>query len=58
MGKTVHALLHGQPLCKFSREMPREWPTGHVWTGVENLENINCPPCKAEAEKLAKDRKG
>ena len=47
----VHALLHGQPLCGFTHNLPKDWPEGHVWTGKEDVQNITCPHCKAEATK-------
>jgi hypothetical protein len=53
-GSMVHALWHGRPLCGFSDRVPRDWPAGHIWTGKDDVNNISCPGCKAEALKLRK----
>ena len=55
--QTVHALLHGQPLCEFSSAVPAEWPAGHVWTQIEDIENINCSFCKQRARELLERNK-
>lgn len=31
-GRTIHRLAGGLPPCGFSREVPGNWPAGHVWT--------------------------
>jgi hypothetical protein len=50
---TVHVLSNGEALCGFYQgEAPREWPEGHVWTGVEDLKNVTCPTCRQKAEEL------
>ena len=45
----VHALLYGLPLCGFSSRTPGNWPEGHMWVGVKDVERISCPRCKEEA---------
>lgn len=35
---TMHVLEGGLPLCGFSNELPRDWPTGHRWTERGQLE--------------------
>lgn len=54
--QTVHALLHGQPLCGFSTDVPASWPHSHVWTDVSDLKNINCSGCKQKAEEMAQPK--
>lgn len=49
--KTVHALLEGLPLCRFSTDVPANWPKGHVSTDPSDETNINCPACCIVAER-------
>jgi hypothetical protein len=46
---TVHALRGGLPLCRFSDDVPRDWPDGHRWTDVADVEHITCAECKRRA---------
>lgn len=46
---TIHALLHGSPLCGFSRDMPFFWPERHFFTQIEDIGNISCPCCNSIA---------
>jgi len=44
----VHALEHGQPLCRFSRDIPVNWPDGHTWISVQDrqhVKNVTCLSC-------------
>jgi len=64
-GIIVHALLAGKTLCQrlppnlLADKMPCDWPEGHLWTYVEDLDNITCEECKNQAVgvKDAKDAK-
>lgn len=47
----VHALLHGLPLCGFTRESAATWPLGHMWT--DELERVSCTVCGKMAKALA-----
>jgi len=44
---TVHILRFGFALCRFSMEVPRDWPDGHAWLSVadrlveEHMQNSN-----------------
>jgi hypothetical protein len=42
----VHVLWKGQALCGFSKEAPKDWPSGHKWTRPSDVLNITCPECK------------
>lgn len=53
--KVVHVLLYGLPLCLFTRDFPRDWPEGHVWTEHTDMDNISCSGCKEKAEKIIKE---
>lgn len=46
---TVHVLRAGQPVCGFSTDFPRDWPTGHYWVSARNLGRVNCEGCLARA---------
>jgi hypothetical protein len=45
----VHALRYGFPLCRFSSDVPRDWPEGHRWTNIDDTEHITCAECKTRA---------
>lgn len=48
----VHILYVGSTLCGMGEGMfPGEWPVGHVWTYLHDLENVTCETCLAEAKK-------
>jgi hypothetical protein len=53
-GITVHVLLSGLPLCRFSIQMPVDWPPGHRWVSLHNPEMANCEGCLV----LVKQMKG
>lgn len=40
----VHFLWYGLPLCRFSTELPRNWPNGHVWSNVRS--ELTCADCR------------
>lgn len=53
--RTVHVLLHGLPLCGFTKDVPRDWPDGHVWIHREHITDPEakkdaCKPCFDKAE--------
>lgn len=43
---TLHILLHGLPLCRFSTAVPAQWPNGHIW--VRTRQEATCDACKRE----------
>ena len=43
---TTHGLVAGWPLCGFTSKVPRDWPSGHNWVPVSDLERITCPGCR------------
>ncbi len=49
--RIVHVLLHGLPLCHFSRKVPGHWPSGHVWASFDayrtGTEKVTCLACLA-----------
>lgn len=47
----VHVLRYGRALCPLSG-IPREWPAGHKWVPIGDLENCTCPACKEVATAL------
>lgn len=48
----VHILQHGNPLCRFRAGVPRDWPEGHKWVGIEDYSDANCPMCVRALHKL------
>lgn len=47
----VHALWHGMPLCRFTRDVPKFWPEGHMWVHPDSDEQT-CLVCKEESKKF------
>ena len=50
--QTIHVLRAGFLLCGFQlRQVPRDWPPGHTWTHLENINEYEpndprlCPEC-------------
>ena len=44
--KIIHILHEGFTLCKFSSEVPRDWPKGHIWVGIgEGISYATCVNC-------------
>lgn len=41
----VHALQYGFALCRFGDTVPGNWPDGHRWVGLDEMENVTCPDC-------------
>ena len=54
----VHGLMHGFPLCAFTRELPKDWPQGHVWVRYDDPENMNCQICIREALRVRATERG
>ena len=48
----VHGLHHGLPLCLFTRDVPGDWPIGHIWVPEGFDKHINCPLCKERVGKV------
>jgi hypothetical protein len=49
----VHYLHYGLPLCRFTRNLPNEWPVGHTWVGITDANarnDVTCPGCIANVE--------
>lgn len=44
-GFVVHIMRKGYPLCGFSQSLPKFWPTGHSWVGLENKQQATCENC-------------
>lgn len=49
--RNMHILMHGLPLCRFSTEVPRDWPRGHWWAGLNmrDVPKVNCRVCLKRA---------
>lgn len=46
----VHILHHGRPLCgAFPGKVPRDWPEGHKWVGLDERHLCSCGECVAIA---------
>ncbi len=50
----IHVLHRGFPLCRFTREMPGQWPTGELWVHKEDAAQATCETCRARAVELMK----
>ena len=47
---TLHVLHTGLPLCRFTGDIPRDWPEGHVWLGISMIteeDSVTCPGCRS-----------
>jgi hypothetical protein len=55
---TIHILHGGLPLCRFSTEVPGNWPEGHQWVGLNVLSmsfpegTRLCMRCAEESKKF------
>jgi len=47
---TVHILHHGLPLCRFTVDLPEDWPAGHSWTDLSRARESNCRGCQTRHE--------
>lgn len=50
----VHILHHGRALCP-QPGVPRDWPRGHKWLSIADVEaglQSNCPGCVAGHRKM------
>lgn len=55
-----HVLLHGLPLCGFSKDVPGKWPKGNRWVGFEDKLVTSVPDCQMcvkEYARIKADRK-
>lgn len=50
---TVHILYQGLPRCRFSTEVPRDWPEGHQWVSDADADQATCQECLREAEVIS-----
>ena len=54
----IHVLHSGSPLCGFSRALPGEWPTGHVWISLREFiqrsfaDDALCGSCSGVAKPM------
>jgi hypothetical protein len=49
----VHVLRHGKALCAFMpSSLPRDWPKGHSWVGLPDIDEATCDPCVARGREL------
>lgn len=50
----VHVLDRGLPLCGFSRDLPKDWPDGHVWVRANDRSKVKvrnrCRTCFGAAD--------
>jgi len=57
--KIIHALHHGISLCRMSG-MPVDWPEGHFWVRLDELDKVTCAACleaaKESKKSLTKER--
>ena len=53
----VHVLHEGRPLCGFSNDVPANWPGGHLWVGIKDVEDSTCAGCKSKAQELKSQSK-
>lgn len=42
---TVHILARGLPRCRFSTDVPRDWPKGHKWVSDADADQATCQAC-------------
>ena len=42
----VHILKHGLALCRFSPQVPGQWPEGHQWVSELDEDKATCSLCK------------
>jgi len=42
---TVHVLSCNQPLCRFTAELPEQWPGDHQHVNLRNWGQATCPEC-------------
>jgi hypothetical protein len=43
--QVVHILQEGFVLCRFSTQVPRDWPEGNVWVGIIDAQSATCQEC-------------
>lgn len=48
----IHGLWNGLSLCRFTWEVPANWPNGNLWVPGLQVDEITCVRCKTEAEFL------
>jgi hypothetical protein len=51
--EVVHILHYGLPLCRFTTEVPSNWPPNAKWVALNDdkiVDQATCPRCKAQAE--------
>lgn len=53
----VHILDRGLPLCRFTTDVPGEWPDGHQWVGLDDTEPATCVACLKAVEQRQQVRR-
>jgi len=49
--RVVHVLDCGSALCGFGEEQfPGQWPEGHLWTYLWDIDNVTCEKCRKAAK--------
>lgn len=52
--EVVHVLDGGFALCGLGEgQFPGEWPPGHLWTYLWDLDRVTCEKCRDEAKRRA-----
>lgn len=51
---TVHILFQGLPRCRFSTQVPRDWPEGHKWVSDADADLATCHGCLQDAAVVPK----
>lgn len=54
----IHGTMNEKPLCRFSNELPKNWPDGHERVDARWVDSITCPKCKTEAEIMLANKVG
>lgn len=44
----IHILQEGFPLCRFSNAIPKDWPAGNQWVGMDGKKDATCVRCLQE----------
>jgi hypothetical protein len=48
----IHILVAGFAMCIFTKAVPRDWPTGHKWVGLEERGKATCRDCRRACRSL------
>lgn len=56
MKPTVHILYQGLPRCRFSTDVPRDWPDRHKWVSDADADLATCPDCLRQVGRDTKEK--